>query len=62
MVNWIISGIIYAILCCLLIIVIAGMPLLIALFVVGIIFPIVGAIKANDGIVWNYPLTITFLK
>jgi uncharacterized Tic20 family protein len=61
-VNWIISGIIYVILCCLLIIVIAGIPLLIALFVVGIIFPIVGAIKANDGIVWNYPLTITFLK
>jgi len=61
-VNWIISGIIYAILCCLLLFVIVGIPLLIALFVVGIIFPIVGAIKANDGIVWNYPLTITFLK
>ena len=61
-VNWIISGIIYFVLCCLLIIVIAGIPLLIALFVAGVIFPIVGAIKANDGIVWKYPLTMTFLK
>jgi uncharacterized protein len=28
----------------------------------GIIFPVIGGIKANDGIVWKYPLSIPFLK
>jgi uncharacterized protein len=61
-VNWIISGIIYMIASGLLIFVLIGIPLLIALCIVGVVFPIIGAIKANDGIVWKYPLTITFLK
>jgi uncharacterized Tic20 family protein len=61
-VNWIISSIIYAILCCLLIIVLIGVPLLLALGVIAIVFPIIGAIKANDGVVWKYPLSITFLS
>jgi hypothetical protein len=61
-VNWIISAVIYAILCGLLVFVVIGIPLLLALFVIGIVFPIIGAIKANDGVLWNYPLTITFLN
>ncbi len=61
-VNWIISGLIYAIACCVLIIVLIGIPLLLALGIIAIIFPIVGAIKANEGVVWKYPLTITFLS
>ncbi|MFV0391752.1 MAG: DUF4870 domain-containing protein [Paludibacteraceae bacterium] len=27
-----------------------------------IIFTIIGALKANDGVVWNYPLSIKFFK
>jgi len=61
-VNWIISGLIYAVVCSLLILVLVGIPLLGALFLVGIVFPIIGAIKANEGVVWKYPLAITFLS
>jgi hypothetical protein len=61
-VNWIISEIIYAIVCVLLVFVLIGIPLLIALGVCGIVFAILGAVKANNGEVWQYPLAITFLK
>jgi uncharacterized Tic20 family protein len=61
-VNWIISEIIYLMVSVLLVFVVIGIPLLIALGVCGIVFPILGAIKANNGEVWKYPLAITFLK
>ncbi len=61
-VNWMISACLYAILCFLLIFVIVGIPLILALCLVAIVFPIIGAIKANDGVLWKYPLTITFLS
>jgi len=60
--NWIISEIIYGVACGLLALLMIGIPLLMALFAIAIIFPIIGAIKANDGIVWNYPLSIAFLQ
>ncbi len=59
-VNWIISSIIYWIICVLLIFVIIGIPMIIVMSLLAIIFPIVGAIKANDGKLWKYPLTISF--
>ena len=37
----------------------AGM---LALVIMGIIFPIMGAVKANNGELWEYPLTIKFIK
>ena len=61
-VNWIISAVIYAIAGALLVFVFVGIPLLIALGVVGIIFPIVGGVKASNGELWRYPLSIKFLK
>ena len=60
--NWIISLIIYAVISALLIVVVIGIPLLIALGIVCIVFPIIGGIKANNGEVWHYPLTMEFLK
>jgi uncharacterized Tic20 family protein len=45
-----------------LILAIIGIPLLIALMVLMVVFPIIGAVKANDGKVWKYPLSIPFLK
>jgi uncharacterized Tic20 family protein len=60
--NWIISLVIYAVACTLLILVIIGIPLLIALGIVGIVFPIVGGIKASNGQLWKYPLSIPFFK
>lgn len=60
--NWIISELIYFAVSIILVFVVVGIPLLVALLLLGIIFPIMGAIKAGDGIVWKYPLSITFLK
>ncbi len=61
-VNWIISFVIYAAIFAVLVMVLIGIPLLIALGVAGIIFPIIGGIKANSGEAWPYPLSIAFLK
>jgi uncharacterized Tic20 family protein len=60
--NFMISMFIYyafaGVLCCLLI----GIPILIALGVLHLIFIILAAIKANNGEPWRYPFTIDFLK
>lgn len=61
-VNWIISAIIYAVVCLLLCLVVIGIPLLLVLAVLHIVFPIIGAVKANEGELWKYPLSITFLS
>jgi len=61
-VNWIISHLIYAIVCGLLFLVAVGIPLMVALGICAIIFPVVAAIKANNGEVWKYPLAIRFFS
>jgi uncharacterized Tic20 family protein len=61
-VNWIISGIIYAVVSALLCIVVIGIPMLLALIVLHIVFPIIGGVKASNGELWKYPLSIAFLK
>ncbi len=60
--NWIISALIYGVVCIPLCFLLIGFPLLIALGVVAVVFPIIGCIKANDGQVWPYPMSIAFLK
>ncbi len=61
-VNWIITefilGIVFGLLCLVLI----GIPLLVALAVAAIVFPVVGGVKANNGEVWPYPCSIAFFK
>ena len=61
-VNWMLSALIYGFVFFLLSFIFIGIPLLIALGLLCIIFPIVGGIKANDGKLWKYPLSIEFLK
>ena len=61
-VNWLISLILYLILSALLLFIFFGIPMLIVLIVATIIFPIIGGIKANDGQLWKYPLSIPFFK
>lgn len=58
--NWIISAVIYGFVSLLLIVVLIGIPLMIALVVCNIVFAIMGALRAKDGIVKNYPLAIRF--
>jgi len=61
-VNWIISEVLYGVLCGILAMVIIGIPLAGALLVCSVAFPIIGAIKAKDGAIWTYPFTIPFFK
>jgi len=60
--NWIISAFIYSVVSFLLVWVFVGIPLLIILGVLAVVFPIVGGIKASNGEAWRYPLSIRFLK
>ncbi len=62
-VNWMISSTIYAFISIpLILLFFLGVLTLIAVGLLGIIFPIIGGIKANNGELWQYPLTIKFLK
>jgi uncharacterized Tic20 family protein len=60
--NWIISLIIYGVIAVILCLVLIGIPLLIAVVVLSIVFPIIGGIKANSGEEWKYPMSIRFFK
>ncbi len=60
--NWLISATIYAIGAAILIFVIIGIPLLVAIGIMSIVFPIMGAVKVNKGEMWKYPLSIKFFK
>jgi uncharacterized protein len=82
-VNWIISVLIYGVVCFALVSVFIGliftstsgyigMPffpsfgiiwILVSIFaILNIVFPIIGGIKANNGEVWKYPLSLHILK
>ena len=61
-VNWLISSVIYFTVSAVLSIILIGFLGLIALGIMSIVFPIIGGIKANNGELWEYPLTIKFLK
>jgi uncharacterized Tic20 family protein len=58
MISMLIYGAVSGVLCCIVI----GIPMLIALGVMHIVFVILATIKANSGETWRYPLTIDFLK
>ncbi len=61
-VNWAISSVIYTIVSIPLMFILVGFLSLFAVIIMGVVFPIIGAIKANNGELWEYPLTIKFLK
>ncbi|GAB2688625.1 DUF4870 domain-containing protein [Aliiglaciecola sp. 3_MG-2023] len=61
-VNWLISLFIYSIVCGILVFLIVGVFGLIILAILNLVFAIIAAIKANNGEVWVYPLSIKFLK
>jgi uncharacterized Tic20 family protein len=58
--NWIVSELIYGVLCLFLAFFLIGIPLLLLLLLLGVLFPVIGAIKANQGEVWKYPLAFRF--
>ena len=57
--NWSISLLIYIFVA---VITIIGLLIVPILLVLGIVFPIIGAVKANEGVVWKYPLSIAFFR
>lgn len=61
-VNWIISELIYTIICIPLLFILIGFALLAVLIIVGILFPVIAGLKANNGEVWEYPCSIKFIK
>lgn len=60
--NWIISSLIYSIVGFILIFLLVGIIWLAALGICSIVFTILGAIRAKEGTIWPYPLSITFLR
>ena len=60
--NFIISMFIYAVVSIPLLLIGIGFATLTAVIIIGIVFPIIAAVKANDGKYWPYPLCIRFFK
>jgi len=61
MMNWLISSLIYAAISSVLVLVFIGIPMLFVIGILDLIFPIIAALKANDGVAWRYPLAIRFI-
>lgn len=59
--NWIITSLIYTVIAIPLCFIVIGIPLLLVLVILSIVYPIVGGIRANEGIVWRYPFNLRFL-
>lgn len=60
--NWMLSELIYVTIGVILFFFIIGIPFLLVLGVLSVVFPIVGAVKASKGEVWTYPLSILFFR
>jgi uncharacterized protein len=60
--NFMISMTIYLFVSIFLMFLLVGFLIAPILGIIGIVFPIIGGIKANNGELWDYPLTIKFLK
>jgi len=61
-VNFQISMSIYGFVAALLCFVCIGIPLLLAVYIVDLVFLLIAAVKANNGHHYRYPLTIRFIK
>ena len=58
--NWIVSSLVYAAICFVLMLVLIGFFGFFLLGIITIIYAIIGGLKANEGEVWEYPGT--FIK
>lgn len=62
LISWIIYGLAGFVLTFTIILSIVGIPLLIVLAVLQVVFIILAAVKANNGEFWKYPMTISFFS
>ncbi len=60
--NFQLSMLIYNVIAGILVIVLIGIPLLILLYVLNIVFVIIASIQAGDGKLYRYPMAIRFIK
>jgi len=60
--NFQLSMLIYNVIAGILVIVLIGIPLLILLYVLNIVFVIVASIQAGDGKLYRYPMAIRLIK
>ncbi|HZZ18997.1 MAG TPA: DUF4870 domain-containing protein [Opitutaceae bacterium] len=60
--NFHLSLLVYALLCVPLIFIVVGIPLLVAIGIAGIVCSIVAAVKASEGVYYQYPLSIRFFR
>jgi uncharacterized Tic20 family protein len=60
--NYQISIIIYYLASCILCLILIGIPMLIALVIMHVVFVIIAAVKASNGKPWQYPIAIRFIK
>lgn len=60
--NWVLSVLVYFFIALTLTMILIGIPMLFALVICSIVFTIIGALKAKEGIVKNYPLAIRFFR
>ncbi len=61
-INFQISCLIYFVIAMIFIVLVIGFPLMAAVGLFNLVCVIIAALKANDGILWKYPLSIRFLK
>ena len=60
--NWVITFIIAVVISIPLCFNVIGFALMFVLVALGIIFPIIAAVKASNGELWRYPMSFTFFK
>ena len=60
--NFHISVFIYALCCVPLMFILVGIPLAIVIAVASLVLAIIAAVKASDGILYRYPLTLRFIR
>ena len=60
--NWVITSFIFSVVSAILAIIGIGIILLGILAVCSFVFAILGGLKANEGVVWEYPFIIKFIK
>lgn len=58
--NWMLSALIYFFVCFILTVILIGAPMMVVLGVLSLVFAIMGAVKANEGVYWPYPMSIDF--
>lgn len=60
--NWLLSLLIYSIICTVLAFILIGIVGFAILGLLNLVFAIIAAMKANNGELWPYPLSIQFFK